>query len=780
LTDEADGSATTGAGLSLRDAVIAANASSLSELVINLQEGTYALDITGINQDATQGDLNIAAGKTIKIVGAGQDKTIIDASTLGDRIFNIGGGATLDLSGVTLRGGGFQNTDPTTIFTNPFNGGAILNFGGTLKLNNSTVTGNKADNGGGIFIGAGQGTVTNTIVSNNSTSFDGGGISTLFGGSLTLADSTITNNTAARNAGGLGFAFGGSGTVTNSQMTDNKALGTFNTGNVTTPGLPTTGLPTYGIGGGIHLNDGTLTVTGGSITGNSAATNGGGVISYLAATTNPAANNQALPPGTLTVSPSTVIQNNTPADSPTFAQETNELTVDDTVASDAPVGTPITVTDPNPGDTITYSLTSDDNDPNKNGNAAFIINTSTGQLKVGDAADLPLQDVFNLSITAKDSTGLTDTTTAKVTVKHLEQTTTPGIFTISSLSIKNLQVLVQNNVNINIGLFLVDGPDGSITVGGTTYKPGDTDYSKEAVKRSLSLLSALTGSKDFAPGQLKKVLNLKDAASLVSASQSSNLYFGFLSVSDGTLGSLAQGSGTALLSTDTSKFTVTLNSDGSYQFTVGSSSFSFQLTSETPALDEPVGLNVKIGDTTEIVTAVISDLTGQPTGTYTVTASVSREAAFDNILGFFAVDRNGTVLKVDGSSTNVSLANTDEYRNAIADNLINPNNLIKVSNGAKDQKFKFDLDLKVVQNTGFQILPVLGVQVGSFKEKPNANIFGSAIYYPILGINSDKFDRMVAQGSIGGQRVYGFEDLPNGTLNDKDFNDFTVKIQVSV
>jgi len=277
-------------GTNLRDQIIAANTGTTTEVTINLTAGSYVLSGVGNDDTAVLGDLDIAAGKTIKIIGAGEDQTIIDGTALGDRIFQVFG--RLELSGVTLKNGGYQNTDINTIFSNPFNGGAILVAGqdASLSVTDSTITDNIADNGAGIFIFGGEATVTGSTISDNESSFDAGGISALFGGRLTLTDSIVSDNTAARDAGGIGIAFGGSAIITGGRIIGNDAVGTFTA----------SGPGTYGIGGGVHHNDGTTTITGTIIAGNTASEFGGGVAAYTASTFNPIFNANVTP-GTLTI-----------------------------------------------------------------------------------------------------------------------------------------------------------------------------------------------------------------------------------------------------------------------------------------------------------------------------------------------------------------------------------------------------------------------------------------------------------------------------------------------
>lgn len=93
--DENDGSASQGKGLSLRDAILIANADPDNHYIINLPAGTYELTIQNVLLPETDssvdadtlfqsrlatGDLDIIGN--ITIIGKDPQNTIIDAGTL--------------------------------------------------------------------------------------------------------------------------------------------------------------------------------------------------------------------------------------------------------------------------------------------------------------------------------------------------------------------------------------------------------------------------------------------------------------------------------------------------------------------------------------------------------------------------------------------------------------------------------------------------------------------------------------------------------------------------
>ncbi|WPF87471.1 choice-of-anchor Q domain-containing protein [Cyanobacterium aponinum AL20118] len=248
--DQNDGSAAN--GLSLRDAIIQANADPRREYIINVPNGTYNLTIT------EDGSLDI--NSSISIIGASAGNTIISASFLGDRIFNVSGTGNLNIAnftlqdanvatnsqldtnldnlGVNLDGGainiqssGKATLENVIIANNRINGkgGGIANSG-LLEINDSVILLNfSVGNGGGIYNGEGGRAIINrSTVAFNSTSntinqetlLGGGGIFNDVGGEMTIINSTISNNTSLI-GGGL-WAQGESTTIINSTIARNS------------------------------------------------------------------------------------------------------------------------------------------------------------------------------------------------------------------------------------------------------------------------------------------------------------------------------------------------------------------------------------------------------------------------------------------------------------------------------------------------------------------------------------------------------------------------------
>ena len=168
---------------------------AVSGSTINIPACT--ITITGASGDDANvsGDLDFT--KNLNLVGAGVGSTIIDGGAL-DRVFQVTGTFTVNISGVTVRNGNVSD-----------HGGGIRNDAGTLTITNSVLSGNNSGppfNGGGIY-NTGTLTITNSAFSSNSSSSYGGGIDN--GGTLTIANSTFSGN----NAGGFGGGIYNQGTL---------------------------------------------------------------------------------------------------------------------------------------------------------------------------------------------------------------------------------------------------------------------------------------------------------------------------------------------------------------------------------------------------------------------------------------------------------------------------------------------------------------------------------------------------------------------------------------
>jgi hypothetical protein len=191
------------------------------------------------------------------------------------------------------------------------NGGGLSHApdGGTLTIEDSTISGNRSERGAGLFIGSNTGSVIirrsvfngNVSQPGGTDAGDGGAIATT-GTDLILEDSTISGN-SARDGGGLLITgpngAGESVDIIRSSIVGNYAQNsggginsisstltiTDSTISGNTAGAPDDELLFTGLGGGVAIYNGSLTVSTSTISGNAAGYHGGAVFNQNALVT---------------------------------------------------------------------------------------------------------------------------------------------------------------------------------------------------------------------------------------------------------------------------------------------------------------------------------------------------------------------------------------------------------------------------------------------------------------------------------------------------------------
>jgi hypothetical protein len=188
-------------------------------------------------------------------------------------------------SGIYNKGGRLTLTN-CSITHNTANGGAVYNtFHGTIALNNSTITENNATTGAGIYNDYGTVDVNaGSFITNNTAVDYGGGIWSQSDATLNLNNSTVSGNRAA--TGGGVYGNGGeinvySGSISNNSA--NRGGGIYNNNgpmNLIGGSIGHNYAVTWG--GGIFNDQGTMNLNGGSIDYNRARMfSGGGICNNL-------------------------------------------------------------------------------------------------------------------------------------------------------------------------------------------------------------------------------------------------------------------------------------------------------------------------------------------------------------------------------------------------------------------------------------------------------------------------------------------------------------------
>lgn len=175
--------------------------------------------------------------------------------------------------------------DGTSVKDNTAPTGGGINGNAAIEMHNATISGNKAtsNNGGGIELfsdqnGTGSFKMTSGTIENNTAACEGGGF---HGPNFTMTGGTIQKNNAGTVAGGVlvngtGACSMSGGTITNNTSTYSGG-GLFVDDNVpfTMGGGTISNNKASGDGGGIYNDNGNITITAGTISGNKAQWGGG-------------------------------------------------------------------------------------------------------------------------------------------------------------------------------------------------------------------------------------------------------------------------------------------------------------------------------------------------------------------------------------------------------------------------------------------------------------------------------------------------------------------------
>jgi CSLREA domain-containing protein len=204
-----------GAG-SLRDAIVASNvASDLDDIVF---DSTFF----GTQRTITLTTGQLVLSSPVNVIGPGANVLTVSGNNT-SRVFQADGAATATLSGLTISGGRAEV------------GGGVAN-GGRLSISHTAIIGNTAAMFGGGIVATGGATTTitrSTVSGNTANSAIGTGGGIEHDGTLTVTDSTISGNSVPDGAGnGGGVWVSGSAQFVNTTITNNSAVGVGSAGGV--------------------------------------------------------------------------------------------------------------------------------------------------------------------------------------------------------------------------------------------------------------------------------------------------------------------------------------------------------------------------------------------------------------------------------------------------------------------------------------------------------------------------------------------------------------------
>jgi hypothetical protein len=264
-------------------------AGSLRQTIASAASGDsiqFASSLSGDTITLTSGELTISQNLTIIGLGAGNLTISGDGDST---VFAVSGGMNVNISALTITdgdaglgdGGGIYN-DGTLIVANctlsndtalttltsslgasaetAGDGGGIYNdAAGELTVSGTTITGGLAELGGGLFNNGGGVTITGSTIS-DCRADQGAGILNTVGGTVNISGGSITGNDAVQEAGGGICNENSTLTITAGTVSDNEAS-------------------TYG-GGIANLADGTATVNDALVESNTASQGGAGIFNF--------------------------------------------------------------------------------------------------------------------------------------------------------------------------------------------------------------------------------------------------------------------------------------------------------------------------------------------------------------------------------------------------------------------------------------------------------------------------------------------------------------------
>ena len=235
-------------GCTLRAAVQEANASD-RESTVAIPPGVYTLAIPPTGPDLGRSGTLYLRG-VVNVGGGSAEKTIIDGGGIA-RVFEVAEGATVEISGLTVRNG----------LAKGGNGGGILTRGSTtlqamiFEKNRATADpGQSNGRGGGIHNDA-RLSLTAVTIDENTADGRGGGLYNGENGNITMMNGRVHRNTSLTDDGG----------------------GISNSGSISMGLLPITGNKAAGSAGGIDNIEGSLEIFDAALLGNTAGADGGGL-----------------------------------------------------------------------------------------------------------------------------------------------------------------------------------------------------------------------------------------------------------------------------------------------------------------------------------------------------------------------------------------------------------------------------------------------------------------------------------------------------------------------
>lgn len=397
-------------------------------------------------------------------------------------------------------------------------------------------------------------------------------------------------------------------------------------------------------------------------------------------------------------------------------------------------------------------------------------------LKAGTALDFETQSQYNITLQVDDmAVGSTPDASIgfRLQISDVNDNET-GVLEVSASQLLNALVKQGMSGQLNVSIDIVNTSQLSEVVVVSTDETGringiapeEEGYLDALIAESLSLLSTLEKG-TFEGLDVTRQLALDTGSD--TGSSDSFLQFGL--ITGGTLDSLQQsGIGKLQLGPSVASALEGLNDgilqaeplgDGTVRLgfdTNGDSNFEdLVLTASLQAASEVIGAGLQGKGESELI-----DLRSV-SGPVRADIVIYREAAFDNVLGFFTVENVEGQVR-DQSGNLLSVGDAGYVKAAIASR-VTPD--LTGDNGA--------VKTYSAQLAGGQLLSSFIVSDGAIADLLDEDTANDPeVYFTHLGANSDGADHV----RLLGDNTFGFEDTING--GDQDFDDLVVKVTFSV
>jgi len=303
----------------------------------------------------------------------------------------------------------------------------------------------------------------------------------------------------------------------------------------------------------------------------------------------------------------------------------------------------------------------------------------------------------------------------------------------------------SSNQLYELGVFAVDDQQGNIQ----GIAPGAAGYAEAAFQRAKAIFSSLNN--------VPKGFN-SDLTSLLEFTSGEQLRFYLVrnSTTDNVLA--GQTAFTDVVFSDSTNLKIESLGDDGFSLAWKSQDLVVRIQVTEQELPLGTGLQGKrqgeLIDLRGVIAQVKADFV------------VSREAAFNNFIGFYQVaDENGGI-DTNGDRTADILVGQAGYTEAAIRGRVPGIDLTVNNQGTATYTGTFGSDAIFAP-----FIIIDGRPDAILDSNANNN---PAVYFPFLGANSDKVDHI----RLLGNNTFGFEDLANG--GDKDFNDAVVQINLTI